>query len=543
MIQHKKTLSALKEAESGDKITLSGDVFDVKLSDTVSRVYYPGNNDGGEKNIAFLYKNKENLVLDGNGGKLIFHGRISPFIFDKCKNITLKNFVIDYDRPFFTQGEIIDCDESHFDMKIDRKKYPYRVEDEGIIFTAPEWEADLRTGINLFLPFDKDTRAPGYNSVLMIAVTGRRAEKDVRSPVSEEIFYVEELSPDTVRFTGNCRFNCRTGQFMVITHERRDNNIVSAFDCENMTFENIRIVHGGAMGILCQTCTDVVLRGVRCGTETQALVSLNCDAAHFINCDGSILIEDCDFFNMMDDAVNIHSIYTTVKSAAADKILLELNHFQQHRLNVFQPGDKIDIYERQNMKLKKKVLVKESRLISDSVIEILADGASDGIESGDFAQNSERMPDVTVRSCRSGRNRPRGFLVSSPKKVVIENNQFENSSFGLFFTSDTGFWFEGTGVRDVLIKGNLFRNCGYHYGEASICFSPDLTADLKDEYFNRHIVIEENRFETFTGGALYAKDTEDLIFRNNEIIHTRAYPLRRQNDPVECVHCRNIIIE
>lgn len=539
----RNALSALKNAQSGDTVTLNQGEYHVSLSDTVSRVYYPSNNDAGEKKIAFFFENMHDLVLDGNGSKLVFHGRISPFLFDKCTNVTLKNFVIDYDRPFFTQGEIISCDDKHFDLKIDREKYPYRIQNGGIIFYSDDWEADTSRGINLFLPFDSGTRAPAYNSILAIAVTGERAQKDENSPIPEEIFQVSELPGGTVRFEGNCRLNCKAGQIMVITHERRDNNIISAFDCEEITFENVNIVHGGAMGILCQTCTNVTLRGIRCGTETERLVSLNCDATHFVNCDGKLLIEDCDFFNMMDDAVNVHSIYMRVKSAQEGRLLLELKHFQQFRVNVFRTGDEADIYKCKNMKPCKKVRVLAARFLSESLLELQTDSDLSDIEEGDLAQNSERMPEVTIRGCKAGRNRPRGFLVSSPKRVVVEDNEFETSSFALFFTCDTAFWYEGTFVRDILIRGNLFKNCGYHYGEASIAFWPMLSGEAQSDYFNRNIVIENNRFETFTGGALYCRDTEDLIFRKNEIVVTQAYPWRRRNAPVECEHCRNIVIE
>lgn len=544
MRQTGMTPAALSGAEDGANIVLQRGTYDIGLECTVSRTYYPSNNDAGEKKIAFFYEDRENLVLDGNGSKLVFHGRITPFVFDRCRRVTLKNFVIDYDRPFFSQGEILACGPDFVELRIDPARYPYRVENEGLVFTSPEWEADLSEGINLFLPFDPVTRAPAYNSILAIAVTGKNAKPDPRSPIPERTFLVKELGQGRIRLEGDCNFNCAPGQVMVITHERRDNNVIFALDCEEMTFENIDIVHGGAMGVLCQTCTDLTLRKIRCGTEKgSALVSLNCDATHFVNCDGKILIEDCSFFNMMDDAVNIHGIYTVVKSVEPGRLVLELKHFQQYRVNVFRAGDEVEICGENGAEVVKRVPVKASRLLSDSEIEILTEGDVSGIKSGDLAENNGRMPEVTVRHCRSGRNRPRGFLISSPKRVVIEDNEFENSSFGLHFTGDTKFWFESTGVRDVLIRGNRFENCGYHYGEAAICFLPEFTAESDKEYFHRNIVIEDNRFETFTGGVLFAKDTENLVFRNNEIVETQAYPPRRKNEPFELVHCRNVVLE
>ena len=53
-----------------------------------------------------------------SGAKLVFHGRILPFVLKGCRNVTLKNFSIDYERPFFTQGTVTESGDESLTLEI-----------------------------------------------------------------------------------------------------------------------------------------------------------------------------------------------------------------------------------------------------------------------------------------------------------------------------------------------------------------------------------------------------------------------------------------
>ena len=80
-----------------------------KYVDAKDCVLYNGvfsNNDASEKKVAFLRAHEKDVVLDGEKINYIFNGRITPIVVDHCKNVVIKNFNIDFDRPFYTQGKI-----------------------------------------------------------------------------------------------------------------------------------------------------------------------------------------------------------------------------------------------------------------------------------------------------------------------------------------------------------------------------------------------------------------------------------------------------
>ena len=84
------------------------------------REYYMSNNDGGRKAIAFPLIGFDGLTVEGGGADFIFHGRISPFVIDACKNVTVRNLSIDYPRPFFSQARILASHDGYTDLRFDR---------------------------------------------------------------------------------------------------------------------------------------------------------------------------------------------------------------------------------------------------------------------------------------------------------------------------------------------------------------------------------------------------------------------------------------
>jgi hypothetical protein len=75
------------------------------------------NNDSGIKSIFFNLKDVENLVVDGHGAELVMHGRIMPFSLLNSKNITLRNFSIDWDRKFMTPGKVLKSEKDMVEVK------------------------------------------------------------------------------------------------------------------------------------------------------------------------------------------------------------------------------------------------------------------------------------------------------------------------------------------------------------------------------------------------------------------------------------------
>lgn len=57
---------------------------------------------------AFYLHGLRNVTLDFKGAKITLHGKIQPFILDGCKNVTIKNVVVEYERAMYTELNIVE---------------------------------------------------------------------------------------------------------------------------------------------------------------------------------------------------------------------------------------------------------------------------------------------------------------------------------------------------------------------------------------------------------------------------------------------------
>jgi len=506
---------------------------------------YVSNNGAGNRSVVFPIYHCNSLTIDGEGSELLFHGRLSPFIIDHSANISIRNINIDCKRPFYTQGLILDSSNSFVDLQIDREEFPYKIQNGVFLPYSDEWTIDVNTGM-LMIEFNPQTKGPQQNGYFNLA----------RLPGNSQLFPSEwfrentkvitatELSPNTVRLEADFKKVYRKGNILVITHGSRKDCAFVINKSSDTLIESVNIYHIGGMGVIAQLSETVTCHNlnVKLREGTARILSTNADATHFVNCTGKITLENCVFENMNDDAANIHGISNPVlKIVSEDTIEIGLNHHEQYGVNVYKTGDRVNVLDRSNLLTKGRAVVKYSELINPKRIRLQFEVNIGGlITVADALDNPDRMPEILIRGCRTGNNRPRGFLVSSPKKTVIEDNVFYNSSCGISICGDANFWFESGAVTDVRIRHNRFE--GYGGGHA-IFIGPEIESpDSARGCFHKGIAIEDNLFKLPNKLMLYAKSVDGLTFVNNRYQINERYPTSdTRNAPTEIIACCNVI--
>lgn len=85
------------------------------------------------------------------------------------------------------------------------------------------------------------------------------------------------------------------------------------------------------------------------------------------------------------------------------------------------------------------------------------------IVQGDCIENITWTASLRVSDCRMEMTNTRGLLVTTPKKVVIENNYFYRTGmYAILIAADANSWYESGAVQDVLIRNNIFDGCTYN---------------------------------------------------------------------------------
>lgn len=506
--------------------------------------YYPSNNDGSVKDIAFLIKDEQDVVFDGQGQTFTFDDGVSPFVLDGCKNVTIKNFNVDYKYPQHLEGDVVEVKERSFLLKM-RDGFPAGVLNNEFLSLAGQEQSSH--GVLFCQEFDPVRKAPYANTGYMYI----RCCKSLDDEFKYDGFTYVHLSErdGCIEFTlvNNFKGNLNVhlgGRLVLMLKDRQCSGIIIN-DCQNVTVENVNIYRSPSMGVICQLSKDVTLNGVSVGVKAgrEEMLSSNADATHFVNCRGLVKIVGCSFYNMLDDGCNIHGIYGQIESVNGDKISVRLKHGQQRGVKYINDGDEIVFLSSKDYSKKGSATVAKSTLTDDknSIIVTVKDLEGE-VDNGFVVDNLTAMPEVYVSGCKTGNNRPRGFLLTSVKPMVIENCLFENMACGIHVTSDARDWFESGKVTELVIRNNEFRGCNYAWGTAAIVIDP--SCDEQGVYVHKNITVENNVLSTFGYGLVWAKSVDGLVIKGNTANKIYSERVPEVNFPlIEINNCKNVAID
>lgn len=120
------------------------------------------NNDKGVKRIVFPIIDFHNLEIDGQGSNFIIHGAMVPFLIENSTNISLKNFSIDWKRPFHSEGTVVAVNKSEqtFDLKMS-EEFPYAIRGNELIYLG---ENGYEQGLQQNIFFDPNTKGLVYDN-------------------------------------------------------------------------------------------------------------------------------------------------------------------------------------------------------------------------------------------------------------------------------------------------------------------------------------------------------------------------------------------
>lgn len=477
-------------------------------------VYISNHDEGGLRRIAFPIFDMHDLTIDGQGSEFIFHGPMIPFMLENAERLTLKNLTIDWERPMFEQGAVVEAGADFFDIQMP-SDVDYRFIRDRLVFAFGHRQEEVWG----FDEIDPATRAHAYQS-------GDRISWDAFKELK-----LSEIGPGRIRAEGPLRHRPSVGSVLAMRFGRRENPGIMLKDCSSTRIERVAIHHAPGMGLVAQRCTDIRLHAfdVKLRAGTNRLVTATADATHFANCRGLIELSHCLFENQLDDPCNVHGIYGQITELISeDTVLVKLVHEMQKGVEIVAAGDAIRFARHDSLIGYAKARARKTERISGDYFLLSLDDLPDGVKVGDVIENMTWIPDLEVRHCEVRANRARGFLITTAGEVLLENNTISAPGAGIKISGDANSWYESGAVRDVTIRGNTFLDCNYccpDWGRAVIDIDPEIeNPEAGEEYYHRNIRIENNEFRTFDTGLVYGHSIDGFIFRNNKISASGGYP-------------------
>ena len=508
----KRILKKGEEIESNTYYSLFADKYDISLNDAeriVSNSYTccrSKNKSKGitnEMNIAVLLKDKENVVLDFCGKTFFLHGEIQPFLFENCKNITVKNCVVEYDRSFVTETEIISSTKDLIRVKIS-DRFPYRVENGDFIITSETWEnRNLDKSPMFFQLFDKETRR---GKGILRAVIGKNPQIGNKPYDTGAMKLFAEQDGEYVVFKGSNLPYLEVGTIMVIAHADRKYSSIMTINCENIKVENYRIINGAGMGILSVYTKNIYIDGLKMFYDnfSHGIISNEADAIHTFSCSGDFIIKNSVLEGMIDDALNIHGNFYQVESCVDNKIIAVSPGVDCSDIKIFGEGDTIRIYEGLTMKKTKDYRIKSLKALDGTKIEITVDNDVLPHAKGDVIENITAQVNLSLINCKIGKANSH-LRFQTRGDIIIRNCKTE---LPFYLTGDMSFWFESSPVRNMKVENTLFET-----ENAVIVCCPEFISTKEAPYYHGKLSVNNCTFENEK--PLRASYTECITFENN----------------------------
>lgn len=506
------------------------------------RYLFVSNNDEGLKRIAFDLRGMNNLTVDGQGASLVFHGFINPFVVEESANIRLENFSIDFSRPFHSEAIILDVQEEYMDVEI-LEGFPFAVRRGLLYFTGFKNVGEVMNTVS------KDEV---YETSHLLEYD---TEKRETAFMARDYFFVREgggfsathLEGRKVRINVS-DLNGTVGNTIVFGPNHRDHPGFFITDSEEVAFQDVTIHHAGGMGILGQRSHNITVNNCRVTPSEGRINSATADATHFVNCTGKIELTNNLFENQKDDATNIHGIYQRIiEETGENSAIVRLMHNQQMGFDYLKPGVEVEFVRGLSLRTYATRTVESVNWINKELSEItFSQPLPEDLQENDAIAEIRDYPHVIISNNIIRNNRARGMLLNCRGRTVVEDNYFHAPGAAILFEGDARYWFEQGGVDNCIIRNNVFDNCMFGvWGKAVIDVKAGISEDRENSRYNKNIVIEGNTFRIFDDVTLlHAYCVDDLVWRNNTVERTDAYPDRGRNKERFFVeHSDNVYID
>ena len=513
------------------------------------------NNDNGWKRTSFPIIDFHDFTIEGNGSDFIYHGKMIPFMIEESTNIQIKNVNVDWEVPFTLEGLVVanDAENHTFDIEV---KTPYVVEYERLYLSLERqdspyerkfgkkfamWEHDnLEIAENIF--WDPKTMAPLYNTAKYhMPERGVKAEELKQGLIRLSTKKLKNLPPIGSIFVSK-------GDYL----KNRTSPAFRVFKSKNISFKDVNVHHAGAMGLIAERSEDITLDGFNVVLKEGSgrMITATADATHFCNVKGTIIIKNCTFENMLDDATNIHGTYVRVNKIIDDYTLaVETYHPHQDGFLFGEEGDMVQIVEHKNLQpTTEPMVLKKVKRVNEKISYITFDQPiTDKVALYDGVENISWHASAIIENNMVRNNRARSFIIKTPRKVVVRNNHLSSQMASFRITGDLGLWNESGPNVDLLIENNVIENSVYGGNGPQSIFLIDPQYVDKNNFegtYSRNITIRNNTIKTFDSSILLAMSVDGLIFENNKIIQTDTYePIFPDITNLRIVNSKNVSIK
>ncbi len=515
-VAHSLALTLKEAKKKGEKyIVIPKGEYHVDACEAMSPAVFVSNHGhNGFKPTAIFTEEFDGLTFDGNGSTFVLHGCMDFAIIKNSKNIEIKNLTVKCADSCNFQGKVLES--SNEKVVIALEKHPKLYVFGNRIFQKFEQVYDEMGRTLDYISDTKEIR-PGTGDDNF----GKKFS-EIKKELSENVLtlYDVPVAPPV-------------GDTIVFTMSRRCNQAFFLVNSSNVILRNITVNTCWGMAFIAQKCENVTIEKCCVTPEEDKCWSAGQDATHFVNCKGLVSVRNNVFENQLDDAVNLHGIYTKVEKINEKEILLAYSHFQSVGIDIYSKGDKLQFMFPENQKPVAFAEVESVDVLSPKYTVLKIKNIDGEIKNGMICENLSDEANAVIEGNVIRNNRARGMLIAAKGHVEIKNNHFHSGGAAIQFESDPFKWYECGGTNDVVIESNFFDDCKHGKWSRAVIDINKRREIAEGFYYHKSIQIKNNRFIQKNSPCVAADSVERLTFEENEY---------EVSDPVIYSHVKDLQI-
>lgn len=456
------------------------------------------------KTIGLLFEEMEGLTVEGNGATWMFHGKMTMVALAHCRQMTLKNLHVDAERPGGSELTYTRVDGRGVEVRF-HPDSRYEVADGKIHLYGEGWRSNRIHCIEYDPQNEHFFYSDGWSKLASSKAT--------------------EVAPGVVHFDTPADFQPKVGNTLTLRDIIRDQVGMFIYESEDVTLSQVNVHYMHGLGIVSQYSRDLTMDRVECTPRQDSgrILASSADFMHFSGCSGKIRMLGCRYAGAHDDPINVHGTnLRAIRKVNAQTLELRFMHGQSYGFNAYFEGDTVAFVKASTMERFASAVVTGVRRLTDRTLEVTFDrSVPNELEPGhDCVENMTCTPEVEIRHCYFTRTSTRGTLMTTPRKVVIaDNTYYKTGMSAILIEGDAEGWYESGPVKDILIENNTFIDCAYNGGpgNAVIALHPSNTVVDANRPVHRNVRVIGNTFQTWGNPVVYAKSTEGLVFKDNEV--------------------------
>ena len=395
----------------------------------------------GLKAIALMVDSSRFVNVTGSSALVNLRGKMIETYINHSSNIKLSGLSFDYHRPTVSEFKITELTENHADAVVNNDS-EFSVKDSILNWIGEGWH------------YQPDSYWQQYDPATHMLE---------RLNIPQQNLKYAALTPHLVRIFFKQNPGFQRGMVYQNRDVTRDCAGVFIQKSNNIGLDHIRIYFMHGMGIVSQFSKNLRFTNVTVKARTGRTCAAWADILHFSGCSGKIEIAGSYLSGANDDAINVHGTFLKITEKLSPRqVKVKFMHDQTYGFDAFSTGDSVGlVHPASLLTYQNNKLLKVQKLNDKEFLLNLDNPLPEDAQTGDVVENITATPQVWIHHNTIEKIPTRGILVTTWRKVLIENNIINRThNSAIMISDDASSWYESGAVKDVTIQNNTFFECG-----------------------------------------------------------------------------------